>query len=76
VRDTERLVQQIIQPRPKKTPPPPDRDLQRLEEELADTIGATVRIKAGRKGAGELKISFGSLDQLDGVLARLRGTTE
>ncbi|HJV26772.1 MAG TPA: ParB/RepB/Spo0J family partition protein [Aromatoleum sp.] len=76
VRDTERLVQQIIQPRPKKTPPPPDRDLQRLEEELADTIGATVRIKTGRKGAGELKISFGSLDQLDGVLARLRGTSE
>ncbi|BAL22457.1 ParB/RepB/Spo0J family partition protein [Azoarcus sp. KH32C] len=76
VRDTERLVQHIIQPRPKKTPPPADRDLQRLEEELADTIGATVRIKTGRKGAGELKISFGSLDQLDGVLARLRGTAE
>jgi ParB family chromosome partitioning protein len=34
-------------------------------------IGATVKIKANKKGAGELTIRFGSLDQLDGVLSRL-----
>ena len=50
----------------------PDRDLLRLEEEIADAIGATVKIKANKKGAGELTIRFGSLDQLDGVLGRLR----
>ena len=48
------------------------RDLLRLEEEIADAIGATVKIKANKNGAGELTIRFGSLDQLDGVLGRLR----
>ncbi|MCK9985829.1 MAG: ParB family transcriptional regulator, chromosome partitioning protein [Azoarcus sp.] len=73
VRDTERLVQQTVNPRPKKPTQAPDRDLMRLEEEIADLIGATVRIKANRKGAGEITLQFGNLDQLDGLLARLRG---
>ncbi|HRP24181.1 ParB/RepB/Spo0J family partition protein [Thauera sp.] len=72
VRDTERLVQQILNPRQKKPAPQPDRDLLRLEEEVSDAIGATVKIKANKKGAGEVTIRFGSLDQLDGVLGRLR----
>ena len=72
VRDTERLVQQVLNPRLKKTPPQPDRDLLRLEEEIADVIGASVKIKANKKGAGEVSIRFGSLDQLDGLLGRLR----
>ncbi|AKU09985.1 ParB-like partition protein [Azoarcus sp. CIB] len=73
VRDTERLVQQSVNPRPKKPTQAPDRDLQRLEEEIADVMGATVRIRANRKGAGGITLQFGSLDQLDGLLARLRG---
>ncbi|AVZ80289.1 chromosome partitioning protein ParB [Zoogloeaceae bacteirum Par-f-2] len=72
VRDTERMVQHLLNPRPQKAPPTPDRDLQRLEEELSDHIGATVKIKANRKGAGEVVIRFGNLDQLDGLLTKLR----
>lgn len=72
VRDTERMVQQLLNPRPKKATAAPDRDLLRLEEEIADAIGATVKIKANKKGAGEVTIRFGSLDQLDGLLGRLR----
>ncbi len=72
VRDTERLVQHILNPRQKKATPPPDRDLLRLEEEIADALGATVKIKANKKGAGEVSIRFGSLDQLDGLIGRLR----
>ncbi|AMO37969.1 putative chromosome-partitioning protein ParB [Thauera humireducens] len=72
VRDTERLVQQLLNPRQKKPAPQPDRDLLRLEEEIADAIGASVKIKANKKGAGEVSIRFGSLDQLDGLLGRLR----
>ena len=72
VRDTERLVQQVLNPRLKKSLPQPDRDLLRLEEEIADAIGASVKIKANKKGAGEVSIRFGSLDQLDGLLGRLR----
>ncbi|AUN96198.1 ParB/RepB/Spo0J family partition protein [Pseudazoarcus pumilus] len=72
VRETEQLVYRMLNPRDKKVAPAPDRDLLRLQEELADTLGATVKIRANRKGAGELSIRFGDLDQLDGLLSRLR----
>jgi ParB family chromosome partitioning protein len=72
VRDAERLVQHVLNPVSPKAAPAPDRDLLRLEEEIADTLGAAVKIKANKKGAGEVLIRFGSLDQLDGLLERLR----
>ncbi|MDR2014895.1 MAG: ParB/RepB/Spo0J family partition protein [Azoarcus sp.] len=72
VRETEKLARQVLAPRPQKIAPAPDLDLLRLEEEIADAIGATVRIRANRRGAGEMVIRFGSLDQLDGLLGRLR----
>lgn len=72
VRETERMVQRLLNPRPNKATQPVDRDLLRLQEEVSDNLGATVRIKANRKGAGEVSIRFGNLDQLDGLLARLK----
>jgi len=72
VRDTERLVNKLLNPRPARAAPEPDRDVLRLQEELADRLGATVKIRANRKGAGEVSIRFGDLDQLDGLLSRLR----
>jgi len=72
VREAERLVAKEINPPQKKAAESrPDRDLVRLEEDLSDRLGATVKIMASRKGAGSLTIRFGSLDQLDGLLARL-----
>lgn len=72
VRETERLVAHALNPRQKK-PAAPNRDLTRLEEEIADRLGATVKIKANPKGAGTVTLHFGSLDQLDGLLTRFRG---
>jgi ParB family chromosome partitioning protein len=72
VRETERMVARELNPPAKKSSErKPDRDLVRLEEELSDRLGATVKISANRKGSGSLSIRFGSLDQLDGLLARL-----
>ena len=74
VRETERLVaREINPPQPKPTTRGADRDLERLEEDLADAVGATVRIVANRKGVGQLVVRFSSLDQLDGLIARLKG---
>ena len=73
VRETERRVARELHPPAHKAAPEKSRDLVRLEEELADTIGATVKVSANRKGAGALTIRFASLDQLDGILHRLRG---
>lgn len=72
VRETEQLVQRLLHPREKRVALEPDRDLLRLQEELADSLGATVKIRANRKGAGEVSIRFGNLDQLDGLLSRIR----
>ncbi|PKO84634.1 MAG: chromosome partitioning protein ParB [Betaproteobacteria bacterium HGW-Betaproteobacteria-11] len=72
VRETERLVAQALNPPIKKNVQQPgDRDLLRLEDELSDRLGATVKITANRKGAGRLSIRFNTLDQLDGLLERL-----
>ena len=71
VREAERLVQQITNPARKAAEQPVDRDLLRLQEELADGLGANVQIKTNKKGAGKVTIEFGSLEQLDGLLSRL-----
>jgi ParB family chromosome partitioning protein len=72
VRETERAVAKELNPPARKTAAKaPDRDLERLEEDLADSLGASVKIAANRKGAGSLTIRFASLDQLDGLLTRL-----
>ena len=72
VRDTERLVQQALKP-PKEHPvSKPDRDVLRLQEELSDSLGANVEIRANKKGAGTIRIDFGNLDQLEGILQKMR----
>lgn len=48
------------------------RDVVRFEEELADALGAPVRLSANAKGGGRLVIEFSSFEQLDGIAARLR----
>ena len=71
VRETEKAVQNALKPPAGKEAKPVDRDVARLEEDLADRLGATVKIQANKKGVGKLVISFGSLDQLDGILGRM-----
>jgi ParB family chromosome partitioning protein len=72
VRETEKLVARLLEPPKAKKASGPDRDLLRLEEELSDRLGAKVGIHANRKGAGQLSIHFASLEQLEGILDRLR----
>jgi ParB family chromosome partitioning protein len=72
VREAERLVQREMTPPSERVPAKPDRDVLRLQEELADALGASVAIKANRKGAGKLTIDFSDLDQLEVILARLK----
>jgi len=50
-----------------------NRDIVRLEEELSDSLGATVRLAMKAKGGGRLIIEFADLDQLDGIVMRIRG---
>jgi ParB family chromosome partitioning protein len=72
VRETERLVQQALKPPKTSEVKAVDRDVLRLQEELADLLGAPVEIRANRQGAGKVQIGFGNLDHLEGILQRLR----
>jgi ParB family chromosome partitioning protein len=73
VREAERMVQhELNPPKHKVAPKKEDRDVARLEEELADSLGTQVKIRMGAKGAGQISIGFASLDQLDGLLEKLR----
>jgi len=73
VRETEKRVARELHPPVHKPAAERSRDLVRLEEDLADSLGAAVKLSANRKGAGSISIRFNSLDQLDGILRRLQG---
>ena len=49
-----------------------DRDLERLEEEVSQSLGTTVEIRPGRKGSGTILVRYAGLDHLDQLLKRLR----
>ena len=87
VREAERLVKKLsveFSLVGSKTPgadkKEKSRDLQRLEEELSDLLTAAVEVRvkkrvkrAGRtEEMGELAIQFGSLDELNGLIEKLR----
>lgn len=49
-----------------------DQDVVLLQQELSESLGADVQIVVGTKGAGTLKIRYGSLDQLDEIVAKMK----
>jgi ParB family chromosome partitioning protein len=48
-----------------------DPDVRRLEQELAEKLGAKVLIQHSQVGKGKLVVSYNSLDELDGILAHI-----
>ncbi|AEG67421.1 ParB/RepB/Spo0J family partition protein [Ralstonia solanacearum] len=76
VRETEKLVASTLKPFELKSQRQKSaqngRDVTRLAEDLADSLGLPVQIKLAAKGRGQLVVQFGSLDEFDGLLARLR----
>ena len=84
VREAESLVKKIgaefslVSPKPAKEK---SRDLRRIEEELSDLLTAEVEVRVKKRvkrngraeEMGEVAIQFGSLDELNGLLEKLRG---
>ncbi|HEV2269838.1 MAG TPA: ParB/RepB/Spo0J family partition protein [Steroidobacteraceae bacterium] len=48
-----------------------DPDVRRLEQELAEKLGAKVLIQHSQAGKGKVVVSYNSLDELDGILAHI-----
>jgi ParB family chromosome partitioning protein len=78
VRDVERLAQQAKDEKhgPRATPASDGKnaDTRALEQSLSNALGLEVTI-TDKGGAGEIKVSYKSLDQLDDVIRRLRGAS-
>jgi ParB family transcriptional regulator, chromosome partitioning protein len=75
VRETEALVRRMAAPGPSSgvpDAPKPDANIRKLESDLTDKLGARVQIQHGAKGKGKLVIQYTSLDELDGILERIR----
>ncbi|WP_028451611.1 ParB/RepB/Spo0J family partition protein [Chitinilyticum aquatile] len=70
VRETEALVKRLQEAPQQKQEKKPDPDVVRLCETLSERIGARVTVVPGRKGSGRLTIEYGSLDQLDALIAK------
>mgnify|MGYP000052233011 CR=1 FL=1 len=78
VRQTEQLVRGLKAPKgSKKTANGAAKspDLERLEQELTETLCAPTTVKHTASGKGQVVIRYTSLDELDGLLARFRGQT-
>jgi ParB family chromosome partitioning protein len=71
VREAEALVAKMLRGQGARRPQRPDRDLERLEEEVSERLGTTVEIRARRKGGGKLIVHYSSLDHLDQLLKKL-----
>ena len=55
-----------------KKPSTQDPNIATLERELAEKLAAKVSIRHGRGGKGQLVISYHSVDELEGILERIR----
>ncbi len=49
-----------------------DANVQKLEQDLADKLGAKVTIQHSAGGKGKVVVSYNSLDELDGILAHIQ----
>ena len=84
VREAESLVKKLsaeFSLKPQKAAKEKSRDTRRVEEELADLLMADVEVRVKkqvkrngrREDMGEVAIQFASMDELNGLIERLRG---
>jgi ParB family chromosome partitioning protein len=75
VRETEALVKRILthgMHSGTREPERRDPNIAKLEQDLADKLGAKVHFQHATTGRGKLVINYNSLDELDGILAHIQ----
>ena len=70
-RDAQNPAAKALSKSPKKSPAQ-DPNIATLERELAEKLAAKVNIRHGRGGKGQLVIGYHSVDELEGILERIR----
>lgn len=72
VRQTEALVKGWNEKKDPTPKAPRNPDIQRLEMNLGERLGAKVQLQHSAKGKGKLVINYSSLDELDGILDHIK----
>ncbi len=72
VRETEALVKRMQTPAKSKSSPALDPDIRRLQDDLAEKLGARIQFQHSRSGKGKVVITYNSLDELDGILEHIK----
>ena len=73
VREAEGLIRKIVdKKKPNQQKTAVDPDIQRLENDLTNRLGAKVSIKHKKSGGGILSIKYSSPDELEGILSKIR----
>jgi ParB family chromosome partitioning protein len=72
VRETERLVQRSQTSKTSKKPQHQSAEIIRLQRDLSDKLGAAVIIQHQTNGKGKLIIQYNSVDELEGILEKIK----
>ena len=72
VRVTEKFIKTYGEDTQVIKKPKLDKDIQRLETELSEKLCSVVKIQHSKKGKGKLIINYHSVDELEGVLNRIK----
>lgn len=76
VRQTESLVRSELAkagtPKTGASKPRLDPDIERLQNQLSETVGVPVQIQHGAKGKGKLVFTYSDLNELDGILNHIK----
>ncbi|MEC9248727.1 MAG: ParB/RepB/Spo0J family partition protein [Pseudomonadota bacterium] len=75
VRQTEALIKRVKlkgNGRSKSGTSKIDSDVSSLEKNLSEKLGSDIKVKWNKQGKGALIINFRSLDELDGIIRRLK----
>lgn len=74
VRDAEKLVKSILNPEKPSKPAAQnsDAEIEKLNQQLSDYLGATVKLKQKKGGKGSMEIFFHSHEELDALLKHFK----
>lgn len=73
VRETEGLARRLQQAASASLPAKPlDPNIRLLQDNLSERLGARVRLQHGTSGKGCVVIHYNTLDELDGILSRVK----
>jgi ParB family chromosome partitioning protein len=72
VRVTEKFIKNYGKEKVETAKKETDKDIQKLENDLTEKLCSQVSIQHSKNGKGKLVIKYHSVDELDGILARIK----